>query len=75
MKSVRFESIHDDHKTVERFISFIIDQLENNVDDEVNHIIDQGYLGFNAKTGRVGMLISEEIAAFRAFTQDGEDQS
>lgn len=74
MKSVRFESIHQDHKTVEKFISFIVAQLEKDIADQVNFIIDQGYLGFNAKTGRIGVLISDEIADFRAFTQDGEHQ-
>ncbi|WMJ00311.1 hypothetical protein RBU55_01795 [Pseudomonas chlororaphis subsp. aurantiaca] len=74
MKSVRFDSIHQDHKVVEKFISFITTQLEKSVADQISLILDQGYLGFNAKTGRLGVLISDEIADFRAFADHGDSQ-
>lgn len=76
MRSVGYDSIHKDHKAVERFIEFVIEQLDKNVAEHVRRIIETGELGFNKKTGRLGILIPEAIADFRVYaTSDSPDSA
>ncbi|KMT56622.1 hypothetical protein [Pseudomonas fildesensis] len=68
MRSVGYDSIHQDHKAVEDFIEFVMGQLDKDVVEHVRRIIETGELGFNKKTGRLGILIPEAIADFRVYT-------
>lgn len=69
MRSVGYDGIHKDHKTVERFIEFVTGQLSEEVVEHVKIISGTSELGFNKKTGRLGILIPEAIADFRMYAE------
>ncbi|MBA0203683.1 hypothetical protein [Pectobacterium aroidearum] len=65
MKSVKLESIHEDKKVVDDFIKYILSKLNANIKEQVDIIMEKGQLGFNYKTGRVGVLFPDHIVDFR----------
>ncbi|KFE47496.1 hypothetical protein [Pseudomonas congelans] len=72
LKSVKFDTIHSDHKVVIDFIGYITSLLEENVKNQLINISEQRDLGFNKKTGRVGLLLAETIADFRVSTKPND---
>lgn len=67
MNSVRFATVHSDHKIVETFIEYIIGHLESSVAEQIRHLMTISHLGFNSATGRLGVLIPDSIADFRTY--------
>jgi len=70
MNSVRFATVHSDHKVVQNFIEFIIGHLESNVANQIQHLMTISHLGFNSATGRLGVLFPDSIADFRTYQSD-----
>lgn len=66
MQSVKLESIHEDRAVVERFIQYVLSKLRTDIKEQVELIMDKGQLGFNHKTGRIGVLFPEHMVDFRA---------
>ncbi|MGV7960398.1 hypothetical protein QPK13_04520 [Photorhabdus tasmaniensis] len=66
MRSVKFEAIHEDKKIVDDFIKYILSKLDPNIKKQVELIMEKGQLGFNHKTGRIGLLFPEHMVDFRA---------
>lgn len=70
MESVRFAMIHSDYSAIEEFIEYVVQQLDEEVSEQIRFIVEQSLMGINAKTGRLGFLLPEGIADFRASAQD-----
>lgn len=66
MKSVKMETIHDDRNVVDNFIQYVLSKLNNNIREQLEVIITKGQLGFNNKSGRVGVLFPDHMVDFRA---------
>lgn len=66
MQSVKLESIHEDRVVVEKFIQYVLSKLTANIKEQVELIMEKGQLGFNHKTGRIGVLFPEHMVDFRA---------
>lgn len=66
MQSVKLDSIHEDRAVVERFIQYVLSKLRVDIKEQVELIMDKGQLGFNHKTGRIGILFPEHMVDFRA---------
>ncbi|TOO97032.1 hypothetical protein, partial [Vibrio parahaemolyticus] len=65
MSSVKFDSIKDDYNVVDDFIRYILSKMNAQISKQLEAIMDKGQLGFNKKTGRVGVLFPEHLADFR----------
>lgn len=63
--SVKFESIYEDLKIVENFIEYILSHLNPKASEQIKMVINNAFLGFNQKTGKVGMLFSDRLADFK----------
>ncbi|MFW1844318.1 hypothetical protein ACG9YY_15475 [Acinetobacter pittii] len=63
--SVKFDSIYEDLKVVEEFIEYILSHLDSKVSEQTKRVLNNAFLGFNQKTGRVGMLFSDHLADFK----------
>jgi hypothetical protein len=70
MKSVRFDQIQDDRDVVNSFINYICGNLKPKIKEQIEFIMDKGQLGFNHKTGRVGVLFPEHMVDFRVGFTD-----
>ncbi|SFW78637.1 hypothetical protein [Pseudomonas sp. NFACC04-2] len=70
MESVRFGMIHSDYSAIEGFIEYIIQQLDDKIAGQIRFIVEQSLMGINTKTGRLGFLLPESIADFRASATD-----
>lgn len=70
MKSVKFDQIQTDRDVVNEFITYIMNKLKPELRKEIEIIMDRGQLGFNHKTGRVGVLFSGHMVDFRAVFKD-----
>lgn len=66
MQSVKFDSIHEDRKIVDDFIKYILSKIDTNRRKELELIMERGQLGFNNKTGRIGILFPEHMVEFRS---------
>ena len=66
MQSVKLASIHEDREAVEKFIQYILSKLSADIKEQVELIMNKGQLGFNHKTGRIGILFPEHMVDFRA---------
>ena len=66
MQSVKLASIHEDREVVEKFIQYILSKLSADIKEQVELIMNKGQLGFNHKTGRIGILFPEHMVDFRA---------
>jgi uncharacterized protein YutD len=66
MQSVKLESIHEDRIVVENFIQYVLSKLAADIKEQVELIMDKGQLGFNHKTGKIGVLFPEHMVDFRA---------
>ena len=66
MQSVKFDAIHEDRKVVDNFIKYILSNLSTDIKEQVELIMEKGQLGFNHKTGRIGILFPEHMVDFRA---------
>ncbi|MFQ2010524.1 hypothetical protein ACK34P_13915 [Aeromonas veronii] len=69
MQSVKFEEIYKDKKVVDDFINYILSKLTPEVKQQIDMIMEKGQLGFNNKTGRIGLLFPEHMVDFRAFVK------
>jgi hypothetical protein len=65
MDSVKFDSIKNDRQIVEDFIQYVLSKMNTQVSRELENIMNKGQLGFNKKTGRVGVLFPEHLVDFR----------
>lgn len=54
----------DDLKAVDDFIAYVISCLESTIKEEVDMFADRRDIGFNKKTGRLGILLPEHIVDF-----------
>lgn len=66
MQSVKLSSINEDRVVVEKFIQYVLSKLTADIKEQVEMIMDKGQLGFNHKTGRIGVLFPEHMVDFRA---------
>jgi hypothetical protein len=66
MQSVKLEEIHKDRDVVENFVKYILSKLNPQVRQQVELIMEKGQLGFNKKTGRIGVLFPEYMVDFRS---------
>lgn len=69
INSVKFESIHDDKKIVDAFIQYILSKIDPKVRGPLEELLNKSYLGFNYKTGRVGVLFSEQFSDFKVSAE------
>jgi len=65
MKSVKFDSLKNDRQIVDDFIKYILTKMNTQISKQLEAIMETGQLGFNKKTGRVGVLFPEHLADFR----------
>lgn len=65
MQSVKYDAIHEDRKVVDDFIKHIISKLSSDIKEQLELIMEKGQLGFNHKTGRIGVLFPEHMVDFR----------
>ena len=70
MQSVKLDTIYQDLKVVEKFIEYILSKLDPQVSDNLKNLLDKAYLGFNTKTGRIGILFSDHFADFKLKFKD-----
>lgn len=70
MQSVKFDQIHTDRKAVNDFINYILSKLKTDIKDQVKMIMEKGQLGFNHKTGRIGVLLPEHMVDFRMISKN-----
>lgn len=68
IKSVKLDTIFRDLEVVENFIEYIYAKLDPNVSSELKDLLDKAYLGFNTKTGRIGILFRDHFADFKVKT-------
>lgn len=66
MQSVKFDAIHQDRVVVDNFITYILSKLSADIKGQLELIMEKGQLGFNHKTGRIGVLFPEHMVDFRA---------
>lgn len=67
IESVKFHTIHEDHKIVENFIEYVLSKINPKARKELEMLLDTSFLGFNAKTGRIGLLFPAHFADFKPF--------
>lgn len=72
LRSIKFETIQQDRKVVEDFISYLVGRLAPKYAETIEHIASQRDLGMNIKTGRLGVLFSDQISDFRAVFKSDE---
>lgn len=65
MNSVKLDELKNDLKIVNDFIEYILSKMHSEVSNQIKNIMTQSQLGFNKKTGRVGVLFPEHLADFR----------
>lgn len=70
IQSVKIDTIHQDLKVVEDFIEYILSNIDPKVSESLKNILNKTYLGFNAKTGRVGILFSDHFADFKMSVKE-----
>ena len=70
IQSVKLDTIYQDLKVVEKFIEYILSKLDPQVSDNLKNLLEKSYLGFNAKTGRIGILFSDHFADFNVKLKD-----
>jgi hypothetical protein len=63
--SIKFDSIKNDRQVVEEFIQYVLSKLNTEISKELEMIMENSQLGFNNKTGRVGLLFPEHLVDFR----------
>jgi hypothetical protein len=66
MQSVKFDQMKNDRQVVDDFIKYIISKLKPEVKEQIEIIMNQGQLGYNNQTGRIGVLFPENMVDFRA---------
>lgn len=65
MNSIKFDSIKSDRQVVDDFIQYVLSNMNSQISKQLENIMGKGQLGFNKKTGRVGVLFPEHLADFR----------
>ena len=70
LQSVKFDQIRSDRAVVTNFIEYILSKLKPDIREQIEMIMDKGQLGFNHKTGRIGVLFPEHMVDFRAVFKD-----
>ncbi|WAJ72455.1 hypothetical protein [Catenovulum adriaticum] len=70
LKSVKYDGIKSDREVVANFIEYILSKLKPEIREQIEIIMDKGQLGFNHKTGRVGILFPDHMVDFRAVFKD-----
>lgn len=70
LQSVKFSKIHTDKDVVNDFTKYILSKLKPDVKDQVEIIMEKGQLGFNHKTGRIGILFPERMVDFRMMSKN-----
>ena len=65
MESVKFDSLKSDRQVVDDFIQYVLSKMNSQISKQLENIMDIDQLGFNKKTGRVGVLFPEHLADFR----------
>lgn len=65
MNSIKFDSIKSDRQVVDDFIQYVLSKMNSQISKQLENIMGKGQLGFNKKTGRVGVLFPEHLADFR----------
>lgn len=70
LKSVKFDQIANNKETVDAFIQYILSKLKPEIKEHIEIIMDKGQLGFNHKSGRIGVLFPDHMVDFRAVFSD-----
>lgn len=65
IRSVQFDTIYEDQKVVNNFIKYIFSKIDPRVQEELEIIFNEPFLGFNPKTGRIGVLFPSHFADFK----------
>ncbi len=69
IQSVKLDSINGDYETVKLFIGDVLGYLDQIIRDKVEVIMEKSQLGYNEKTGRIGILFPDQLVDFRAFAK------
>ena len=70
LKSVKFDQVSNSKETVDCFIQYILSKLKPEIKEHIEIIMDKGLLGFNHKSGRIGILFPDHMVDFRAVFRD-----
>jgi hypothetical protein len=70
MQSVKLKTIHHDRNVVEKFIQYILSKLNTQLREQLELIMKKGQLGFNKKTGRIGVLFPKHMVDFRPVSKN-----
>lgn len=73
IRSIKFDTIHDDLKVVENFIEYILSKIQPKIRESLELILNKTYLGFNAKTERIGILFSDHFSDFKVPLQEASE--
>ncbi|MFV0889625.1 hypothetical protein ACNKH9_23050 [Metapseudomonas otitidis] len=66
LNSVKFHTLKEDLNKVNKFIEYVLEQIDPKIKKEIEIITQKRQLGFNHKTGRIGILFPDHIVDFRA---------
>lgn len=66
INSVKLQTIYDDMLVIEDFIGYVSSKLDNAIRFQIEDLMTQSRLGFNEKTGRVGILFPKHLVDFKA---------
>lgn len=69
IRTMNIESIHGEYEVVKNFINYILSKLNENIKEQIEHLLETSRLGFNEETKRVGILFSPYLVDMRGFTK------
>lgn len=75
VQAVGLHRLKNEVKVIEDFISYLNSCLKQNIQEQMKRIAETRDLGFNKKTGRIGILFSQHLVDFfPSFkTEDGQN--
>ncbi len=69
IRTMNIQSIHGEYEVVKNFINYILSKLNENIKEQIEHLLETSRLGFNEETKRVGILFSPYLVDMRGFTK------
>lgn len=73
IKSVKFNTIYEEKKVVDDFMQYVMSKIDPRLYKELEIILNESFLGFNPKTGRIGILFPSHFADFKVVNKDSKN--